>query len=363
MSRVRWIDRSELLQEAFEGLGTGPVGVDMEADSFHHFRDRVCLVQVTGEEGDLVIDPLTEIDLEPLRVLLEDAGCEKILHGSDYDLRMFHRSFGFRVHGLFDTMVASRLVGERAFSLAALAEKFVGVSLDKRFQRADWSIRPLGDEMLDYAACDTRYLRDIRDRLVDELARRGRTSWAEEEFRSLEAPPEPEEAREPWRRVKGIGRMSPREHAMLRAVAELREQVAEETDRPRFRVMRDAVLVECVRCLVRSPDRFPDVRGVPRAWERSGRRRELREVVERTMALPDDELPRPEGRRRPPRDPEREARYRRIAEERDRIAGELELEPSVLANRGQLEALLDEGVGPPLREWQRGQLGPVFELL
>jgi len=94
--------------------------LDTEADSMHNYPEKVCLIQLSIRGSHYLVDPLSGLDLQPLGPLLRDPGVTKILHGADYDLRVLQRDFGFVIQGLFDTMVAARLVGEDAVGLAAL---------------------------------------------------------------------------------------------------------------------------------------------------------------------------------------------------------------------------------------------------
>src|SRR4030095_6029530 len=107
-------------------------------------------------------------------VLLEDPGVEIVFHDADYDLRLLHQDYGWHTRNIFDTRVAAQLLGIRAFGLAALLERYFGVKLDKKHQRADWSMRPLTTSMLEYAAQDTEYLLDLRDPLPPQLVEQRR---------------------------------------------------------------------------------------------------------------------------------------------------------------------------------------------
>src|SRR5216117_1468626 len=164
------------------------VGVDTEAASFHRYRDRIYLVQISSPTQTALIDPvaIAAPDLGPVGALLADPRLEKVFHDADYDLRVLDRDYGFHAVRLFDTRVAAQLAGEPAIGLAALLEKYVGVKLAKEHQKADWSLRPLPPEMLAYAAADTRHLLDLRDALEQRLRGLHRLVWAEEEFVRLE---------------------------------------------------------------------------------------------------------------------------------------------------------------------------------
>src|SRR5258708_4907069 len=103
-----------------------------------------------------------------------------------YDRSLLQQDYGWHVTNIFDTRIAAQLLGYTAFGLAALLERFFDIRLDKKHQRADWSMRPLTNDMLDYAAQDTRYLLELKDRMAAELARMGRMAWAREDFAQLE---------------------------------------------------------------------------------------------------------------------------------------------------------------------------------
>ena len=156
---VRLVDRPDTFQELLAEVAGAPVvALDTEAASFHRYHDRVYLIQLSTPSLTAVIDPLGVGSLEPIGVLLADQKVEKIFHDADYDLRLFDKEFGFHARHLFDTRIAAQFLNEPGIGLAALLEKYFGVTADKRFQRADWSARPLSDAMLDYAAGDTSNL-------------------------------------------------------------------------------------------------------------------------------------------------------------------------------------------------------------
>src|SRR5689334_10338247 len=205
---------------------TRAIALDTEGASFHRFVDRIYLLQMSTPEASAILDPLTIGVPEGLGALLESRDVEVVFHDADYDLRLLHQDYGWRVTNIFDTRVAAQLLGIRAFGLAALLDRFFGVKLDKKHQRADWSMRPLTHGMLEYAAQDTEYLLDLRDRLGNELAKLGRSSWASEEFARLEGTKwESEDARDGFLRVKGARDLTRRQLALLRELVIWRDDV------------------------------------------------------------------------------------------------------------------------------------------
>jgi ribonuclease D len=367
---ARWIASEEALAGTLAEVGGGPLALDTEADSFHRYRERVCLIQLSFGDCDALVDPLAGIDLAPLGRLLEDPALPKVMHGADYDVRLLSREASLGVRGLFDTMVAARLVGERAFGLAALVEKYLGVALDKKHQRADWAVRPLPAAMLRYAVDDTRYLLPLAAKLRERLMTLGRMAWAEEEFRQVErARWKSEEPNlEPWLRLKRLRDVPRPRLAVLREVAALRDATARRLDLPPFRVARDEVLIELARVAPRDAKALAAIRGIPRAWGEGQGAAAWLAAVARGLALDPAGGPMlPPPRERVRRTPEQEARLARLLRGRDRIAAALDLEPAVVASRSQLEPLAGAtGAVTPageticLRAWQRSLLADAI---
>jgi len=203
---VRLIQSPAELDDLVARLSREPLlAVDTEAASFHRYHDRVYLLQISSRDETAIVDPLAVGTLAPLAEPLADPAIEIVFHDADYDLRLLDREYGFGATNLFDTRVAAQLLNEPGVGLAALLEKYFGLKLDKRFQRADWSARPLSPPMLEYAAADTRHLPKLRDILRDRLEERGRLDWAAEEFALLSRVRGTHtDAAEPgWLRMKG----------------------------------------------------------------------------------------------------------------------------------------------------------------
>jgi ribonuclease D len=342
------------------------MAVDTEAASFHRFRDRVYLVQLSSRSRTAIVDPLAVGDLGALGRILADPAIEIVFHDADYDLRLLDLQYGFRATRIFDTRIAAQLLYEPGIGLAALLEKYLGVRLDKRFQRADWSARPLSADMLRYAAADTDNLPGLRDILRRRLEERGRLAWAEEEFALLEQVRwTGADGNEPgWLKMKGAKALKGRELAVLRELFRWREETAERSDRAAFRILNNEPMLEIARVKPTDAAALRAIRGVgPDLVERRGR--ELLAAVRRALELPESELPRVErGPRRVP-DPAYEARLERLKAVRNQLATTHDLAPGVLCPNGTLEAIartvpasLDElGQIPGIRRWQVATVG------
>jgi ribonuclease D len=348
--------------------GVTELAIDTEGASFHRFVDRIYLLQLSTRDRSAIVDPLPIGTPAGLGVLIEDPAVEKVFHDADYDLRLLRQDYGWQVRNVFDTRIAAQLIGLRAFGLAALLERYFDVKLDKQYQRADWSQRPLTKGMLDYASQDTRWLLGLRDQLHDELTKLGRMHWAREEFGRLEAVRwEGEEASPAFLKMKGARDLNRRELAVLREVVAWRDVVAGELDRATFRVMSNETLFSIARLQPRTRDALAAIKGMPRGIleHRGG---DLLEAVERGLAVPDAELPRFPRAPRWDRDPDFDDRLLRVKAVRDGAAERLALDPGVLCSRDRLETVsrmnphsLEElATIPGLRGWQIELLGEDF---
>ncbi len=344
------------------------IALDLEAAGFHRYSDRLTLIQLSTPRSTWILDPLAFDPAPVLREPLESERTEVLMHGADFDVRLLSRDLDLRIRGLFDTQVAAQLLGERAIGLQSLLEKYLGVHLAKKFQRADWARRPLPDEMLAYAAADTRHLHDLAAILREKLEEAGRLEWALEECRALEQvrweEPDDEDL---VVRVKDTRDLDDRQIHALRTALEWRDEIAREWDRAHFRVVGDDALLEVVRQRPWRTDDLKDIRGM--SSRLAGEHGE--ELLDRLAEVADLPASEVEGYPPPPRvgpgrpTPEEEALASRLKSVRNRRADELGLDRGVLMPNATLlevarahprdrDALL--GV-PEVRQWQVEAMG------
>ena len=364
-----YLDTSSTVDTFFASIANSRIlALDTEGASFHRFVDRIYLLQLSTREQTAIIDPLPVGKPAGLGRLLEDPGVEIVFHDADYDLRLLHQDYGWHTRNIFDTRVAAQLLGIRAFGLAALLEKYFGVKLDKKHQRADWSMRPLTQGMLDYAAQDTIHLLELRDRLKGELERSGRWEWAVEEFGLLEGTRwNDDDSANAFLRIKGARDLSRRELAILRELVPWRDAIAGQLDRATFRVLGNEQLLEISKQQPASRDVLGAIKGMPRGILDS-RGGELLDAVKRGLAVPDSELPRFPKAQRWDRDPDFDSRVNALKTARDSAATRLDLDPGVLCSRDRMEAVARKNPSsreelesiPELRRWQARELGDAF---
>jgi ribonuclease D len=328
------------------------IAIDTEADSLHSYFEKLCLLQLSFDGKDCLIDSLAGFDLAPLSVAL--AKKEIVLQGADFDLRLMRRSFQFIPSRIFDTVIAARLLGIREFSLAALVEHFFGVQLPKGSQKANWAQRPLPPRMAMYATNDTHYLLPLAEKLEQQLIERGRLEWFCESCRRAieQASVQRERDEDEIWRIAGAGALRGRPAAVLRALWHWRDREARAADRPPFHILQNQQLIAAAMNF--DSGEMPEFRHFsPR------RRREFVTAAQKAMQLPESEWPEPKrrARLRPTRAMEEQAIE--LKRRRDHAAAQLGIEASFIAPRAALEAIAsDESRKEKLLVgWQRTLLG------
>lgn len=311
--------------------GTPRVAIDTEADSLHHYYEKVCLIQITVGNDHFIVDPLAGLKLDHLMELL--AGCPLLLHGADYDLRMLRRDFEFQAVNVFDTMIAAQLLGYEKFSLQALVERVHGVVLDKHGQKADWSRRPLTSELLHYAQNDTAYLETVADKLREELEAAGRLAWHTEMCTDLLATVDvaSQNTVDPDRqwRVKGWHSLkSRRAQAILRELWAWRDEEARRSDVPPFRVLGNEPMVQ-LASWAHENNGFTHLPRLPRNC--LGRRlRALKDAITRGRNIPEAEQPHPLPVLRHEHVPDMDLHVKALRGLRDEFAAKLAIDPGLL---------------------------------
>lgn len=334
-----WVDTAEGVAAAAQAArAAGWLALDTEADSLHSYFHKTCLVQLTASGANFIIDPLALAagDLDPLWRVVEDPDIPTLMHGSDYDIRVLDRDYETRIRGLVDTQIMAQMLGEPKTGLSALLEKELGLTLDKKHQRADWGRRPLTASQIVYAAADTAYLEDLARRLRRRLEDLGRWGWAVEEFRRLEQvrhrPAEPNPLA--FERVKGVRALRGRARDRAFSLFQWRERQAQELDIPPFKVLGNKPLVEMAENPPKDKGRLAKVNGLgPRFVRRWGDR------ILGTVRQPD---PAPPWKRMPRQsEPGADAvkRQKRLAAVRDRVASELGIEPGLVCAKSCLLAV------------------------
>jgi len=340
------------------------IAVDLEMDSLHHYREKVCLVQVSTRLQSWLIDPLALKSLAPLAAPLANPEIVVVMHGADYDIRSLHRDYGIEVSNLFDTMIAARFLGIAEFGLAALLRARFGIELDKKYQKADWSKRPLSREMCAYAAADTSDLLPLYDQFRAELVQKGRLEWLEEEGRLVCQARVSEKDGPLFLYCKGASRLRGHALAIIEELLQMRDRLSELLDRPPFKVLSADTLIEVAENRPRSLQDLSLVKGMTSGQlQRHGAA--ILSAVERGIETPESRLPRfPRNAKKEVQERVKE-RLKNLKSWRERFGAELGLDPGLLAPNWLLEAVADtQGASqeeldaiPGMREWQKRLFG------
>lgn len=361
-----WIETYSRLEKVVRILGQAKIiGVDLEADSMYHYFEKVCLLQISTESASYLIDPFALGDLSSLRPVFSNPRIRKVFHGADYDIRSLYRNFQIEVENLFDTQAACRFLGLRETSLETLLRSRFHVELNKKYQRADWSERPLSPGMVEYAAMDGRYLIPLARLLEKELAEKNRLTWVEDECIILSKVRFKPPTHAPlYLKVKEASRLDSRSLAVLAALLEFREAQARELDLPPFKVFRNEALLELAKKKPLCLDELKTGGLLSRLQcERYGVR--VLQEIHRALAIPEEDLPVYPRETRPDLSTSVRKRIQKLKTWRDTRAKELGLEPGILLNNVLINAVAlktpksikDLGEIPGLRKWQEDHFG------
>jgi len=345
------------------------VALDTEADSLHHYFEKICLIQISFHGADYLIDPLAKINLSQFLIVLSSKSL--IIHGGDYDLRMLRNSFGFQPQGeVFDTMIATQILGYEHSGLAALIQRHLSTTVTKQGQKSDWSLRPLSPMQLDYAYTDTRFLEFVANRMSTEMDHVGRSEWHREACQAMVNSSKKDTQRDPddaWR-IKHIGKLTRQELAYLRELWYWRDQESRQADRPPFKILNNQHLFMLATWAAAHPNQ-PLTSNTQLPRHINGRRLELlKNSIQKASILLEHEWPQQKKRTKPKPTVSTEIQdIDMLRKECAKIAKALGIAASVLASRSAIKSIIctraktiEELIthGPLLR-WQATLLQPA----
>ncbi len=362
----RIIDSPSGLQKAAQALkGQLAIAVDLEADSMYHYKEKVCLIQIASKKLNIVIDPLSIKDMSPIAHLFLSRHIKKVFHGSDYDVRSLYRDFKIKINNLFDTQAACKFLGAKETGLEAVIRNTFNICLDKKYQKKDWSKRPLPKDMADYAIRDALYLLPLSEILQTELEKKGRLSWVIEECEYLSrVRPGLSDGSPMFLKFKGAGRFKPRGLAVLEALLRFRANIAEKKDKPVFRIFSNDSLLKtaAVRPTTLRRLKTLDVFSKKQIGMYGD---ELIQVINAALRIPENKLPVYPCRQNPILSPEIPARVKALKARRDAIARSLGIDPTLLCNKSLLYAVAIRNPLDPedfndmieMKTWQKNVFG------
>lgn len=358
---MKVITKQAELDAAIETLKKSEfVTVDTEFIRETTFWPELCLIQMASPDDAYLVDPLASgIDLAPFFALMGDETILKIFHAARQDIEIIFHLGRLIPHPVFDTQVAAMVCGfGDSVSYDQLVNKITGVRIDKTSRFTDWRRRPLSDKQLEYALADVTHLIDVYRHLAAELERENRAHWLNEEMEVLTArktyDPNPDDA---WRRLK-LRNPKPQQLAVAKSIAAWREREARERNVPRGRILKDDALVEVSQQLPATTEALGRLRTIPRGWERSGAAAGLMEAVSTALAIPKEDLPKPQKHKQHPEGANAAAELLKVllklVAEKEGVA------PKVLASSDDIDRIAangDEAEVAALSGWRREVFG------
>ena len=341
------------------------VAVDLEADSMYHYKEKVCLIQIATEKASVVVDPLAIKDLTPLNPIFSNPDIKKIFHGADYDVRSLYRDFEIRINNLFDTELACRFLGIKETGLQAVLKTFFNVNVDKKYQKKDWSKRPLPKEMMAYASKDVIYLLPLARMLIHKLKKIDRMTWVLEECEDLsKVRPVLSNEAPLFMKFKGAGRLKSRSLAVLEALLQFRKRVAEKKDRPFFKIIGNESIMKITTARPVTLRRLKNINALSNrqiSMYGSG----LINVVAKTLKIPDSELPVFPSQRPPVLPNGASAKIKALKFWRASKANALGIDPGMLCNNALITAIAVKNPGDGksletvkgIKSWQKQAFG------
>ncbi len=360
------VESPEMLLEITEPLERErAIGVDLEADSMFHYREKVCLLQISTPVQNILVDPLAVPDLSPLAPIFESHNIRKVFHGADYDIRSLYRDFRIEVNALFDTQIAARFLGLRDIGLASLLKERLNITLKKKYQKKDWSQRPLPAPMLEYAVNDTSHLLALSENLREGLIETGRLAFVEEECRLQTTVRSPEPADEPlFLKFAGAGKMDRRSLAVLEALLQFRDRTARRRDVPLFKVMGNAQIMALAK---QKPVEMEDLKRIKGLGRKQVNQlgKPILKTIHQALALREKALPVYPQRRSRKISPKVGERVKRLKKWRDQRGDEMGVDPALICTNAQAKTLALSNPHAPedlkeiaeIKDWQRKAFG------
>ena len=258
-----WVDHKASLHAMIDALQKCPIiAVDTESNSLFAYQEQVCLIQFSTVDADYLVDPLAIQDMSPLGAVFANPDIEKVFHAAEYDVICLKRDFQYEFNNLFDTMVASRILGRENQGLGGVIKDLYGITLEKKYQRANWGMRPLKPGMLEYARLDTYFLIDVRNQFLADLKKMNRWQLAQEDFARLcriTVPEDNGEEEKCWK-VLGSEKLKTEQLAVLQALCAYREKRAKATNLPVFKVLNNKTLLAIAKAM---PQNLVDLENIP----------------------------------------------------------------------------------------------------
>ncbi|MGM5480593.1 MAG: ribonuclease D [Nanobdellota archaeon] len=335
----------ELMCEQLKKQST--IGVDFECENnLHHHGIFLTLIQISDNTTDYVIDVIKLKDIKALVDIFENEKITKIFHDVNFDFRVLNHQYGASVRNVIDTQVLSSLNGEESIGLGGLLKKYFDIAAKKKFQKADWTKRPLTKDMLIYASEDSKYLIPLKEKLEAQLEKKGRSSWAKEECKYLETLDYTYHEQES-KDIKGYSKLPGKAKSVLDTLFDFRETIAKKVDMPPHFIINNKKLIELSKQPPKTPKGWVKLRGVHPI---------IRKYAVMLKKKTDTALLQPVEKKkiRPKRyNQEQRDQFTMLNEKREEIAKQLDIKKSLILSKDQMKEIVLTKTYDSLRSWQK----------
>ena len=339
------------------------IAVDIECENgLHHYGTYISIIQITAKEKNYIIDLLKIDNIQPLKEIFENGLITKLFHDVNFDLSILYTQYKIKVNNIYDTQMAVKILGDKEIGLGFVLKKYLGLEVEKKFQIADWTTRPLPEEQLNYAINDTAHLIKLKGILNEKLKELNRMEWVEEMFREVDFKVFEHKKPDPLQ-MKGAKQLKDFEKGILRRIYFLREELAQKVNKPVFYIMRNKRLLEIAQNPPQNVHEWREMKGVHPvvkryAWEFYNEVNQGRKEKFTTI--------KPEKRKGTPT-PNRTEKTEKIIEIRNKIAEKYQIPSHLIMTREQIDDLVTSRTFPNLYNWQRNLFKDVekeiFEIL
>ncbi|MCP3875565.1 MAG: ribonuclease D [Desulfobacteraceae bacterium] len=341
------------------------ISVDLEADSMHCFKEKICLIQIATQSQAFLVDPFVIKDISNFVNVLENQDVIKVFHGSDFDIRSLDRDYQVRVKNLFDTEIACRFLGIQERGLAALLKQNFNVDVDKKFQKVDWAKRPLKPEMIEYSVGDVAYLVELHDIIKEKLYKIGRLDWANEEFEiQAQVRYENNHGLPLFKKFKGAGKMDNRSLAVLENLLQVRLDIAKKKDKPLYKVLSNPALMTMAYKKPVTIDQMLKERALTKKQVGMFGKKCVESVVN-AMQLEHKDLPSYPKTKRFKKDESAQKRIKLLKKMREKLSSKMQMDPGFLLNNAMIGSIAHQNPSTPkelgeveqVRLWQVQAIG------
>ncbi len=343
--------QTELVKAYEEWSRSDILGIDIECENnLHHYDVQIALVQISSREKHWIVDIISIDDFSPVKEMLENTQILKIFHDVNFDFEILNYQFGCRPRNVFDTEIAAVLLGKEEIGLGSILNNYFNVKKEKRFQKADWTKRPLSKEMLSYAINDTTYLVNLYEVLVKELKEKNRFSWIEEEMHAIEKRKFSHRKNDVFS-LKGLKNMTNGERAILKRLYVLRDNLAKKVDRPVHYIINSKKLVELAIEPPKTIGVWKSLKQVHPIVKANAEKFffEVKKSIKETLPMPQ----KPKGKRF---SISQRRHLEILIEMRDKVAKKINIKPHMIMNKEQMQDVVANGNNKSLKIWQKNLL-------